>query len=184
MWPKLSMIAYSVSTAAAAAAGVACGLRRERGSWVGDPSLLPSLPYSSCSLACSLPVHYRNDQAALRGSLTLCDDENSRAACTPGSKEREPRFPRNARKNRGKNRIRRCSVSEMHFFSRLDASSLISPFPQQSDKLSAEGRGKTEEEREASARPHVGGQTKSCLPRKPLRRRLARKEGRGEENKG
>ena len=92
--PKLSMIAYSVSTAAAAA-GVACNGERELG---GRPSLHSS---SSCSLACSLPVHYRNDQAALRGSLA----ENSLAACTPRSKESQD-FPENARKNRAKNRIR------------------------------------------------------------------------------
>ena len=40
MWPKFSMIAYSVSTAAAAAAaGVAC--YGERGRLVKDPSFLP-----------------------------------------------------------------------------------------------------------------------------------------------
>ena len=78
--PKLSMIAYSVSTAAAAAAGVACNGERELGS--GRPSLFLPSPSSSCSLACSLPVHYRNDQAALRGSLA----ENSLAACTTDRK--------------------------------------------------------------------------------------------------
>ena len=79
MRPKLSMIAYSVYPQEPQT-------RPDRGrgyvQW-GESELMVTERGAFSSRACSVPVHYHNDQATLLALSRTPSDENSRPACTP-----------------------------------------------------------------------------------------------------